>query len=77
MSAVIVVIKCIGQVADCEIAHGEVAARGRAADWCYLPESRNRFRDIVGSAFKGDGFCGIGGDGEETDDADDTKGENA
>ena len=42
-----------------------------------MPEARNRFGDVVGCAFKGDGFYGIGGDGEEADDADDAKGENA
>ncbi len=76
LSKFVEIVICKGSGTNIPIRHRKAAISDCAISTSDLPHSRDRFGDIVGVAFLGDGFYGVGGDGEETDDADNAKGEN-
>ena len=77
LSKFVEIVICKGSGTNIPIRHRKAAIGDCAISTSDLPHSRDRFGDIVGVAFKGDGFYGIGGDGEETNDANDTKSKKA
>ena len=76
LSKFVEIVVCKGSGTNIPIRHGKAAIGDCAISTSDLPHSRDRFGDIIGISFLRNRFYGVGGDGEETYDADDAKGKN-